>query len=511
MTAFGRFASVPPMIVTGLQRNRLLLALIVVLGLGLRIYHLGLFPLWRDECFTRFYAEQPLAYLWTTGFHSETNPPGYYTLEHVAIHLFGTSAVALRLISVVASTLTIPLVYALGRTLANARTGLIGALVFSLCPSEIWYAQEARTYAVLQLMLGLMLLGFARYLGRPSVGPLVPYAMSAIGATYCHDTTLFVIAACNVAVLSATFGPGAFLAVPNLTRWLIANALVGVALVPVVLVTLQQVGASNISWVPPLSFRSLKNCFSELLDGQAAMLQSWHIHPWILLIVLGAAVYWLRVLDRRRLIILVVVPAVFLAITIVLSLRQSMIIPRAFLWLWIPLSVIIGLLLERRTALRWVVLALTLAVIGPGLKAYYFPRFSLKEDWRDLNMPGSSTSLLVLNETLSAGPLAYYHPEVLPRVRILHDKAAPCDFMTVFLEDKFHIPEINTESLRFAITSSQPVCLLTRSDHDLDPHWLAQFRSPDRRADSSMGPLALRTSIWNLGGDASSVALPQSK
>ena len=134
---------------------------VIALGFALRLYHLGLASLWYDEQFTRMYPDFGLRYMWTEGMRNETNPPLYFSIMLAWMHLFGSSEFALRLPSVLISTLTIPVVYLLGHKLAGRSVGLIAALIFAIAPMELYYAQEARTYAFMPLPATLMLLGLA--------------------------------------------------------------------------------------------------------------------------------------------------------------------------------------------------------------------------------------------------------------------------------------------------------------------------------------------------------------
>ena len=51
-----------------------------------------------------------------------------------------------------AGTLLIPLLYALGRDLWDRRTGLVAALLGTVAPFLIWYSQEARMYGLFLLI-----------------------------------------------------------------------------------------------------------------------------------------------------------------------------------------------------------------------------------------------------------------------------------------------------------------------------------------------------------------------
>ena len=109
------------------------LGFITIVCAGLSIYHLGTASLWSDEIFSRYYADIfGLRYVLTDGLSKETNPPTYYLLLHAWIGLWGASEAALRSLSVVACTLSVPATYLLGRELAGKSLGLLGALLFAL-------------------------------------------------------------------------------------------------------------------------------------------------------------------------------------------------------------------------------------------------------------------------------------------------------------------------------------------------------------------------------------------
>ena len=100
------------------------LLLVVALGAGLRLYRIGAQPLWVDEASSLRFARQTLPQLWN--WHSLVdpgNPPLYYSLLHGWL-VFGDSETALRLLSALFGVLTIPLVYALGRTIRDHRLGI---------------------------------------------------------------------------------------------------------------------------------------------------------------------------------------------------------------------------------------------------------------------------------------------------------------------------------------------------------------------------------------------------
>jgi mannosyltransferase len=162
------------------ERSLWLLAGIVAIGAAIRFSTLDQQSFWLDEATTWGIVSHGLGHVLSTVPKTESTPPLYYVLVWLWTQLFGTGEVGLRSFSALCGTLTIPVMWAVGRRLASERIGLVAALVTAVNPLLFWYSQEARTYALLVLLSALSLLAFLRALEEPSRGRLV--AWGAIGA-----------------------------------------------------------------------------------------------------------------------------------------------------------------------------------------------------------------------------------------------------------------------------------------------------------------------------------------
>ena len=77
---------------------------------------------------------------------TDVHPPLYFTILWASIRLIGDGDVAVRVPSIVAGVLLIPLVYLLGKEAYDRRTGAVAAVFVSVAPFVVWYSQEARMY-----------------------------------------------------------------------------------------------------------------------------------------------------------------------------------------------------------------------------------------------------------------------------------------------------------------------------------------------------------------------------
>ncbi len=139
-------------------RPQALLAAVLLLAFGLRMVTLGEQSLWYDEAFSLLLARYDLSEI-VARTSLDTMPPLYYWL----LHLWGTGAPVdfyPRLLSAIAGTLSVALVYAVGRQLMDAGVGLWAALFTAVAPFQIFYGQETRMYALLGLWNLLAAWGF---------------------------------------------------------------------------------------------------------------------------------------------------------------------------------------------------------------------------------------------------------------------------------------------------------------------------------------------------------------
>ncbi len=121
---------------------------ILLAAFGLRLLRLDAQSLWYDEAFGLYLTQQPLAEAmrWMA---STFNPPLYYLLLRLWIPASGLSEFAVRLLSVYAGILMLPLGYSLARHLFDRTTGLITMLFLAISPLYVWHSQNARMYTLL--------------------------------------------------------------------------------------------------------------------------------------------------------------------------------------------------------------------------------------------------------------------------------------------------------------------------------------------------------------------------
>ncbi|HOH29915.1 MAG TPA: glycosyltransferase family 39 protein [Candidatus Hydrogenedentes bacterium] len=132
-------------------------ALIVVLGLFLRTYTLDEQSVWNDEYVSVAYLNAPSWSAFQAGYkqHDQYMPPVYYALLYGWARFAGDSAWTLRLLSVIMASVSLCLVYILGRQLLGVKGALSAMILFAFSPQQIYHAQEIRCYPLV-VLLGLL-------------------------------------------------------------------------------------------------------------------------------------------------------------------------------------------------------------------------------------------------------------------------------------------------------------------------------------------------------------------
>lgn len=126
------------------------LLFIFLLGFLLRLYRLPQQSLWFDE-YLAYTSLTPLGLKHFLAHFRTLIPehglaPSYYVVFYFWAKVVGTSPTFLRLFPVVTGSVSIILLYHLGKRFYSKRAGIVSALLLALSPSQIWFSQELRPY-----------------------------------------------------------------------------------------------------------------------------------------------------------------------------------------------------------------------------------------------------------------------------------------------------------------------------------------------------------------------------
>ena len=265
--------------------------MIAVLAAAISAGWAGRPSLWFDEGATiSASANRTLPELWKLLGHIDAVHGLYYLLMHGWIAV-GTSPAVLRIPSVLSMIVAAALVAILGRRLTGSGwAALFAGLIMALTPAVTYYAQTARSYAlVYACVVGATLLLLHALStdpgGRPPGPPRSPlraerrqaaaagrhvrwwpwvsYAALMLLAGYLNEMALLALLAHGVTVLLTRYGRRTFL------HWLAAAAVAAVLVVPLAVVSSREDAA--VAWIPRPGPGSLRILFHDYFGATTAV------------------------------------------------------------------------------------------------------------------------------------------------------------------------------------------------------------------------------------------------
>jgi mannosyltransferase len=188
-----------------------------------------------------------------------------------------------RSLSVVAAVVCVPAVYALGARLFGTPAGLLAALLISTNVFFLEYAQVARSYALVTLLITLSSYFFVAEFQSPGVSSRSGYVLFSVLAFHAHAFAIWVLL---VQLLTLV----AFRRREAVTRtWLIAFGLTGVLIAPMAY-AMKRTGGSGLYWIEDPDLGAIPATYAQLAGNS-------FLH---LAIVIAACVLALRPAAHSR-------------------------------------------------------------------------------------------------------------------------------------------------------------------------------------------------------------------
>lgn len=385
---------------TGLRlgRNGLAMALciVVVFGAGLRAYALDFQSLWTDEISSLMITDPTLPFrqFWDRVL-ADTHPPIYYLILRWSSSALGQSEIVARAPSVLFGILTVCAAGILPSASLSRSSRVALALLLAVSPGAVWYAREARSYALLLLLSTLITVACIRLLrcmpreDRAARGALTMLTMAALLASFTHYFGFLL-------TMAAFFT--CFLLVDSRHRALVVLSGCGaVALfMPWVVYHSRFITSERATWIGELSVAASIDWFKHLTFGGSASL----------LVFIGAAVALLATGGWRFGVALnstigacALLCLLTLAAAGVISVHTPILTSRNMIVV-LPAIYVIAAELTSCLMRRWgtivgtAYLVLQIGLMCQALAAYY--TIDVNEQWRDsaalvLDTPGCAS------------------------------------------------------------------------------------------------------------------------
>ena len=157
---------------------------ILMVGLGLRLYHLGAPSFWFDEVGTLHQAGLSLRELVAASV-ADNHPPLYAFLLGLWLPS-EPSETLVRVPSAILGVCSLPLLYRIGALLFSREIGLFASGLLAISPGHIWYSQEARSYSLLVLLTMVSTYSLASALRQDGTRDWVAYTAASVSGVYTH-------------------------------------------------------------------------------------------------------------------------------------------------------------------------------------------------------------------------------------------------------------------------------------------------------------------------------------
>jgi mannosyltransferase len=239
-----------------------------------------------DEVATRWAALLSLRQLAHLLRHVDAVHGLYYLLMHGWMAV-GTSPAVMRIPSVIAMVVAVALVVIIGRRLTgSAWAGLFAGLIVALTPTISYYAQTARSYALVFACVVGSTLALLHILAaeaqarkartreagaaedepgraRPAVSRYLIYAVLLMVGGYLNELSLLVVAAHAITVLLARYGRRVVMA------WAAVAAVSVIVVLPLAALSAREDAA--VAWIPRPGLWSLRILFHDYFGATTAV------------------------------------------------------------------------------------------------------------------------------------------------------------------------------------------------------------------------------------------------
>jgi mannosyltransferase len=199
---------------------------LTVLAAALRFGTLDIQSVWLDESSTIVLVRRSFTGMFSH-LNNEETPPLYFVLVWMWTKVLGTGVLGFRSLSALLGTITIPVMYAVGRRI-SPRVGLWAAALTCVNPAMYYFSQEARCYALLILLSTAAFLFWMRALQDGDRRSLILWTVMSALALLTHYYAFFIFVP-EAALLLRRMGLRRMLAP------LAMESLTGLALLPLAL------------------------------------------------------------------------------------------------------------------------------------------------------------------------------------------------------------------------------------------------------------------------------------
>lgn len=316
-----------------LKRENLVVFVILFVCFALRICNFSSASIWQDEGYSLMLAHQKPADIIKISVH-DINPPLYGLAIHYWAKFFGYSEAAIRFLSVIFSFFTGLVLYRTGRKFFNYLTAITAVLFFSFSNLQIYYAEEARGYAMVCFFCSLSIyffLDFVKYKKRKAlilltiVNALVLYTHYVAGILFIGEA---------IAIVFAFYNRFKFI-----SKFILSQIISGVIFIPWFLKAFSKLGGFTVNWLPELSKELIYQFFLNVFNHKYILFV---IAAWLLISLIFVLKFGTRKKQKLYFILLLLSTMPLLVICLANLYYTKIFYDRYVLFITIPMFIFLG-------------------------------------------------------------------------------------------------------------------------------------------------------------------------
>jgi|GEM_PF-2132924 len=422
---------------TDRSREAAIIAIVLLLSAAARLYDLGTKDIWYDESLSLLKGLLSLNMILRDSM-SQIAPDAHPLLYPLFLFLWmklGTSEFMVRLPSALAGTATVYFVYVMARALFGGRVALISALLTGLSPFLVSYSQEARNYIFHCLFTVTSLYCMWKFMEEENRRDAIRWAFLYGLLTWlnmnAHYFSMIFIVFENIFFFICKWGRSS-----KIRIWcgIQAALLIWLAfMTPLIMTQRSQILTFYGTWNPKVTAQNIVMLFLNLNFTVLQLHQNilypmvnklWGIALITLLLVIGLV----RAFREGRRGLLIAGWLCFpIAVTLIASLRHSVLADRYFTAILPALFILIALALDslKPKALGTISLCLLVLLYGssliqyygkytaPGYRGFFLQSLKGQKDFRGatgyIGAHAGKDDVILIDESFIFMPLLYYN------------------------------------------------------------------------------------------------------
>lgn len=244
------------------------LILIFAVAVFFRVFNISHTSLWTDELATYWASTAP-----TVGESidrvaaTQGQSPFYFLLERAVLDILPANEFSVRLISLIASLISVFLMYSLGKLIFNdEKKALFASLLFAIHEVSIYYAQEARSYSLGIMFALLSQIFFLKLFRRNSFSDFILYMVFSVLTFYSHYIFASILIVQNLYYLFVVFGKKSE-TYPSPLKWYSSQLIIALT-IPLLLFQLSGMFSNRVGWdwVKQMSLTEAALYFVSMFD-----------------------------------------------------------------------------------------------------------------------------------------------------------------------------------------------------------------------------------------------------